>query len=145
MFAGVSAGPVDFKTSVASPFRAAFHSLLSVFLSPHLASKFWSRQAPRFRSLQISGLLADFSSGWMVSLPTRRKSPTRDCHSAVSEWCRSFCVLDLTHYVLCGRLTGRVFMLNIWRPTAGLDSVTFSGSVSSKIAATMSGASVSDW
>ena len=84
----------------------------------------------------------DFSSGWMASLPSRWKSPTRGCRSAQTKRGCSFCLLDLTHYVLCGRLTGCVFMLNIWRPTAGLDSVTFSGSVSSKIAATMSGASV---
>jgi len=44
----------------------------------------------------------------MASLPRRRKLPTRGCLSVVSEWCRSFCVLDTANYALRGRSSSRV-------------------------------------
>jgi len=69
--------PADFADSPGCPFQARFRSLRPLLLSYPLASKLWSPQAPKFRSLRISRLLADLSNGWMASLPGRRKSPTR--------------------------------------------------------------------
>jgi len=55
---------------------------------PRHALKTRSPQAPQMRSLQINGLLADFSSGWIASLPDLRKQA-------------SFTVPRYEHRLLC--------------------------------------------
>ena len=86
--------PADFAHRSDNPFSTPFRSLRPLLLSSRFASKSLSPQAPKFHLLQIRNLLADFSSGWMASLPRRGKSLTRCYRSAYTKRCCSFHVLD---------------------------------------------------
>ena len=68
----------------------SLRSLLSPLRPP---PKPRSPEAPQKQLLQLNGLLADFSSGWMASLPSRRKQPTWNYPSVVIERRCSFHVL----------------------------------------------------
>jgi hypothetical protein len=74
----------------------------TIFSRPPRRQNFEVRKQQIFAHYkQISGLLADFSSGWMASLPAQRKSPTRGCPSAQTERRYITCVPNTADYALC--------------------------------------------
>ena len=93
-----------------SPSRP-YSALSWPFLSrPLLASKTRSPEEPQTPLLQINGLHQDFSSGWIASLPTRRKQSTCGCLSVLIERRHCASVLGTANYDLCGRSSSRVLL-----------------------------------